>query len=70
MKIPSLLLLLILSAGLITSSIAARIAVSSVQKDSDGVTFKMQPGTLKLRVFSPRVVEVVYVRWNCIGRAR
>jgi alpha-D-xyloside xylohydrolase len=60
MKTPSLLVSLILSANLLTASTAAPIAVSSVQKDSDGVTFKMQPGTLKLRVFSPRVVEVVY----------
>jgi alpha-D-xyloside xylohydrolase len=40
---------------------SAGAAVSAVQKDSDGVTLKLDPGTLKLRVFSPRVVEVVYV---------
>ena len=70
MKIPSLLLSLILSAGSITASIAAPIAVSSVQKDSDGVTFKMQPGTLKLRVFSPRVVEVIYALGDSLPQTK
>lgn len=60
MQTRSLFLSLILSAGCLAVSNAAPIAVLSVQKDSDGVTLKMQPGTLKLRVFSPCVVEVLY----------
>jgi alpha-D-xyloside xylohydrolase len=39
---------------------AAPMPVASVQKDADGITLKLTPGRLKLRVFSPRVVEVVY----------
>jgi alpha-D-xyloside xylohydrolase len=39
---------------------SAPVAVLSVQKDSDGVTLKMTPGTLKLQVFSPRIIRVVY----------
>lgn len=34
--------------------------VSSVHKDAQGLTLKMQPGILRLRVFSPRTVEVTY----------
>jgi alpha-D-xyloside xylohydrolase len=60
MQIRPLFLSLIVSAGCLAISKAAPLAVSSVQKDADGVTLKLQPGTLKLRVFSPRVVEVVY----------
>jgi alpha-D-xyloside xylohydrolase len=70
MKAPSLLVSLILSANLLTASTAAPIAVSSVQKDSDGVTFKMQPGTLKLRVFSPRVVEVIYAPGDSLPQTK
>lgn len=51
---------------LATSCIAAaadnfsKIPVTSVLKDSDGLTLRMSPGVLKLQVFSPSVVRVVY----------
>ncbi len=34
--------------------------VASMHRDSDGITLKMGPGILKLQVFSPDVVRVVY----------
>jgi len=60
MKTSTFILSLFVSSSLLSLAAAAPIAVSSVQKDADGVTLKLQPGTLKLRVFSPRVVEVIY----------
>jgi alpha-D-xyloside xylohydrolase len=39
---------------------AAPIPVVAVHKDADGLTLKMKPGTLKLEVFSPRIIRVVY----------
>ena len=39
---------------------ATRIPVVSLYKDSDGITLKMKPGVLKLQVFSPDVIRVVY----------
>jgi alpha-D-xyloside xylohydrolase len=35
-------------------------AVVSVQSDTDGATLQMNPGTMKLQVFSPRVIRVAY----------
>ena len=36
------------------------IPVVSVQQDADGVTLQMDPGTMKLQVFSPSVIRVAY----------
>jgi alpha-D-xyloside xylohydrolase len=55
---------------LLSISPAAPIAVLSVQKDADGITLKMKPGTLRLRVFSPRVVEVVYSRDDSLPQSK
>jgi alpha-D-xyloside xylohydrolase len=70
MKIYSCLLLLVCSVGLTAISTAAPKPVASVQKDSDGVTLKLKPGILKLRVFSPRVVEVVYVPGDLLPKTK
>jgi alpha-D-xyloside xylohydrolase len=53
---------LLLTASWLAASIlhAEPIPVSSAHKDADGVTLKMQPGTMKLQVFSPRVIRVRY----------
>src|ERR1051325_10100072 len=37
-----------------------RIPVVSVRKDADGITLKMNPGVLKLQVFSSDVLRVWY----------
>lgn len=42
------------------------IPVVSVQSDADGATLQMNPGTLKLQVFSPRVIRVAYSATNSI----
>ncbi len=42
------------------------IPVVSWQTNSDGLTFQMSPGTLKLQVFSPRVVRVAYSLSNSV----
>jgi alpha-D-xyloside xylohydrolase len=42
------------------------IPVVSVQPDSDGATLQMNPGTMKLQVFSPRVIRVAYSPTNSI----
>jgi len=39
---------------------AAPIAEVSVKKDSDGVTMQMNPGVLRLEVFSPGIIRVTY----------
>jgi len=43
-----------------------RIPVVSWQTNADGLTFQMNPGTLKLQVFSPRVVRVAYSPTNSV----
>ncbi|HTL73543.1 MAG TPA: TIM-barrel domain-containing protein, partial [bacterium] len=43
-----------------------RIPVVSWQTNADGLTFQMNPGTLKLQVFSPRVVRVAYGLSNSV----
>ena len=42
------------------------IPVVSVQSDASGATLAMSPGTLKLQVFSPRVIRVVYSPTNTV----
>ena len=39
---------------------AAPIPVVAVHQDASGVTLKMQRGVLRLEVFSPRIIRVVY----------
>lgn len=39
---------------------APLIPVISAQSDADGATLQMNPGTLKLQVFSPTIIRVVY----------
>ena len=39
---------------------AAPIPVVTVHRDASGVTLKMQRGVLRLEVFSPRIIRVVY----------
>ena len=60
MQTRTLLLSLVLSAGCFTVSSAAPVAVLSAHKNDGGVTLAMKPGTLRLEVFSPRVVRVTY----------
>ena len=45
---------------------ALPIPVISVLSDSDGATFQMNPGTMKLQVFSPGIVRVAYSLSNSI----
>jgi alpha-D-xyloside xylohydrolase len=54
------LLSLFLSIGCLMVSTAAPVAVSSVHKNSEGVTLQMKSGTLRLEVFSPRIIRVTY----------
>ena len=42
------------------------IPVISWQSNADGVTFQMNPGTMKLQVFSPGVIRVAYSSTNSI----
>jgi alpha-D-xyloside xylohydrolase len=42
------------------------IPVVSWQTNGDGLTFQMDPGTLRLQVFSPRVVRVAYSLSNAV----
>ena len=63
-KMPSALAWLILAAGcfLLRPAKAAPIPVVAVHRDADGVTLKMNPGTLKLEVFAPGIIRVEYGR--------
>jgi alpha-D-xyloside xylohydrolase len=45
---------------------ALPIPVVSWQTNADGLTFQMNPGTLRLQVFSPRVVRVAWSQTNLI----
>jgi len=45
---------------------ALPVPVVSWQTNSDGLTFQVTPGTLKLQVFSPRVVRVAYSLTNTV----
>ncbi|HZI30705.1 MAG TPA: DUF4968 domain-containing protein, partial [Candidatus Binatia bacterium] len=45
---------------------AQMIPVVSWQTNGDGLTFQMNPGTLKLQVFSPSVVRVAYSLSNSV----
>lgn len=60
MKSTFLVWLTVLTVLSLETAPAAPIAVMAIHKDFDGLTLKMQPGLLRLRVFSPRVVEVTY----------
>jgi alpha-D-xyloside xylohydrolase len=54
-KLPVILLLLFLTA----STLATPMAVKSFQKDSDGVTFALPSGTLKIQVCDDKIFRVV-----------
>jgi alpha-D-xyloside xylohydrolase len=60
MKTASCLRALVLSGLAAWTAQAAPIPVASVHQDADGVTLKMTPGILKLQVFSPGIIRVVY----------
>src|SRR5208283_1251469 len=52
--------LILLGTRFLLSAEPAPVAVAAVQRGDDGITLKMNPGTMRLQVFSPRVVRVVY----------
>jgi len=61
LKITSSLLFLALTSCVVAASAhSAPLPVTATHRDTDGVTLKLSTGTLKLRVFSPRIVEVIY----------
>ncbi|MEI9960316.1 MAG: hypothetical protein WDM76_04050 [Limisphaerales bacterium] len=62
LKLLGLLLSIILTGNwlLISIASAAPIAVLSAKKDAEGLTLKMQTGTLRLEVFSPRIIRIIY----------
>ena len=43
-----------------SQALAAPTPVVSWQKQADGVTFRLQPGVLKVQVWTPRVIRVQY----------
>jgi alpha-D-xyloside xylohydrolase len=45
------------------------IPVTSVQANADGLTLSMNPGTLQLQVFDPKIVRVAYTRSGTIPSA-
>jgi alpha-D-xyloside xylohydrolase len=60
MQTRSLLLSLFLALGCLSNSTAATVAVLAVHKNSTGVTLRLNPGTLRLEVYSPRIIRVTY----------
>ena len=52
--------LLAASALVAAADNGLRIPVLSVRKDADGITLKMNPGVLKLQVFSSDILRVWY----------
>lgn len=45
-----------------------RIPVVSVRKDADGISLKMNPGVLKLQVFSSDIIRVRYAPRYAAGK--
>ncbi len=43
---------------------AAPVAVTGVKMDSNGITLQMNPGVLRLEVYSPRIIRVTYAASN------
>lgn len=39
---------------------AAPIAVTAVNEDANGITLQMSPGVLRLEIYSPRIIRVIY----------
>ena len=62
MRIPPLLgsVLLLGSCLAASTASAAPLAVVSLRKNPEGVTLKLNPGTLRLQVFTPSVIRVTY----------
>src|SRR6185369_16761098 len=54
------IVLLAVSALAAADNDGQRIPVVSVRKDADGITLKMNPGVLKLQVFSSDIIRVWY----------
>ncbi len=52
--------LLLLSIALIPLAQAAQPNASSIHRDTDGIRLVLPDGSLELRVFSPRVIEVIH----------
>ncbi len=45
---------------LTAATFAAPIAVLAVKKDAHGITLQMNPGVMRLEVYSPRIIRVTY----------
>ncbi len=45
---------------LTASAFALPVAVAGISKDSNGVTLQMNPGVLRLEVYSPNIIRVTY----------
>jgi alpha-D-xyloside xylohydrolase len=57
--------------GLFLATVRAEAdAVISVHRESDGISLQTQSGILKLRVFSPRIIEVVYAADDKLSQAK
>src|SRR5580765_2320674 len=66
MKTRLLVLALVLS-GVCFSIIGSGAApVVSAERDSNGASLKMEPGLLRLEVFSPRIIRVIYRLSNAL----
>ena len=61
---------LVLSGLAAWTAQAAPIPVASVHQNADGVTLKMTPGLLKLQVFSPDIIRVVYAPGDSLPKSR
>ncbi|HVM62488.1 MAG TPA: TIM-barrel domain-containing protein [Verrucomicrobiae bacterium] len=70
MKMASSLLALGVNCLIASSAHPEPELVSAVRKDAAGVTLKLASGTLKLRVFSPRVVEVIYAPGDSLPQTK
>jgi alpha-D-xyloside xylohydrolase len=59
---------LLMAVGCCLTGLVSFAASPQLQKQSDGVTLKLPHGILKLRVCSPRIVEVVYTPGNSVPK--
>jgi alpha-D-xyloside xylohydrolase len=69
MKLSDYIFSIVLSAVCSAALAGEKVpAVQSAAKDADGVTLQMSEGTLRLQVFSPRVVRVLYTPGTSLPR--
>jgi alpha-D-xyloside xylohydrolase len=62
--------ILLFNCFLVTTIKAGDFTVKSMKKERDGITLKTEQGSLKLQVFAPDIIRVVYGSSEAISKAK